>query len=201
VRARFAASVLTAALVITGTAGCAFITPQVTGEIKQVTDGVNGTAGDVDVRNATLISDTGELASLLVSFVNNTPDAQTVTVQYEDGATGERVSQEVSVDGGGDEGDGQGVITSFGGADSEQILLENVTEPGGLFPVYFQSGDSEGLQLMVPVLNTSLPEYEGLAPTATPTPTPTVGLPTPTVVPTPEPTGTTEDTQQSPEGE
>jgi hypothetical protein len=198
VRARFAASVLTAALVVTGTAGCAFITPQVTGEIKQVTDGVNTTIGDVDVRNATLISDTGELASLLVSFVNNTDQPQSVTVQYENGSTGERVSQEVELEG---DADNVGTITSFGSSDSEQILLENVTEPGSLFPVYFQYGDTEGEQLMVPVLNTSLPEYDGLAPTATPTPTPTVALPTPTVVPTPEPTAGTEETQQSPEGE
>lgn len=195
-RARFAASVLTAALVVVGTAGCAFITPQVTAEIKQATDGVNATVGQIDVRNATLISESGELASLLVSFVNNSDETQSVTIQYEDEATGERVSQEVDVE-------GDGVITSFGGSDSDQILLENVSVPGSLFPVYFQYGDAEGTQLMVPVLNTSLPEYEGLAPTPTPTPTPTLSVPTPTVTPTPAPTptGTTEDTEQSPEGE
>jgi hypothetical protein len=194
VRARFAASVLVGALVAFGSAGCAFITPQVTGEIKQVTNGVDATLGDVAVRNATLISENGELASLVVGFVNTSDKEQTLTVQYEDGASGERVSQEVDLE-------GDGIITTFGGPDSDQILLNNVSEPGSLFPVYFQYGDAEGQELMVPVLNTSLPEYDGLAPTATPTPTPTVSLPTPTVTATPEPTGSTEDTQQSPEVE
>ncbi|MFB2554796.1 hypothetical protein [Herbiconiux liangxiaofengii] len=182
-RARFAASVLTAALVVVGTAGCAFITPQVTADIKQATDGVNATVGQIDVRNAALISETGELASLLVTFVNNSDQQQSVTIQYEDGSTGERVSKEVDVD-------GDGAITTFGGTSSsaDQIVLDNVSAPGSLFPVYFQYGDAEGKLVSVPVLNTSLPEYEGLAPTPTPTPTPTISLPTPTVVPTPEAT-------------
>jgi two-component system response regulator RegX3 len=43
---------------------------------------------------------------------------------------------------------------------------------GGLFPVYAQYGDDSGKQMMVPVLNESLPEYAGLIPTSTPSATP-----------------------------
>ncbi|WP_382303874.1 hypothetical protein [Herbiconiux sp. UC225_62] len=189
-RARFAASVLVVALVTFGTAGCAFITPQATKNIVETSDGVNGTVGDVHVRNATLISEDGSLASMLVSFVNVGDKSQKLTVQYEDGETGERVSEQVTVP-------GEGVITSFGGDDGEQILLNNVSKPGSLFPVYFQYGDVEGKQLLVPVLNTSLPEYSGLAPTPTPTPTvtptqtppPLVDTPVETPAPTETPAG------------
>ncbi|SDY40908.1 hypothetical protein [Herbiconiux ginsengi] len=176
-RARFAASVLVVALVGFGTAGCAFITPQATTNIVETSDGVNATIGQVHVRNATLISEDGTLASMLVSFVNSGDDSQKLTVQYEDGATGERASQQVTVP-------GESAITSFGADGGEQILLNNVSKPGSLFPVYFQYGDVEGKQVLVPVLNTSLPEYDGLAPTPTPTMT-LLQSPPPTLVETP----------------
>ena len=182
-RARFAASVLVVAFVAFGTAGCAFITPQATTKIVETSDGVNGDLGDLSVRNATLISEDGELASMLVSFVNRSDSAEQVLVQYEDAVTGERVNQKVLVE-------GNGLITSFGAGEGDQILLENVSKPGSLFPVYFQYGSVEGKQLMVPVLNTSLPEYDGLAPTATPTPTPTPtgDVQAPAATPTPDAT-------------
>ncbi|WP_291057120.1 hypothetical protein [Herbiconiux sp.] len=178
-KARLAASVLAGALVVFGTAGCAFITPQATTKEVETSDGVNANLGDVSVRNATLISEDGELANLLVSFTNTSDSTQQVLVQYEDGSTGERVNQKVSVE-------GSGAITSFGKSGSEQILLSNVSDPGSLFPVYFQYGDTEGKQVLVPVLTTSLPEYTGLAPTPTPTPTVTI----PPVVETPVPAAT-----------
>jgi hypothetical protein len=188
VRARFAASVLVVALVTFGTAGCAFITPQATTKEVEASDGVNANLGSVMVRNATIISEDGALGSMLVSFVNTGDTAQQVLVQYEDGKTGERVNQRVSVE-------GSGAITSFGAKGGEQILLSNVSKPGSLFPVYFQYGSEEGKQVMVPVLNTSLPEYSELAPTPTPTaiPVPTVTavpVPTPAATPEPEPTTT-----------
>ncbi len=161
-RARFAASVLVLGLVGFGTAGCAFVTPQATTEIVETSDGVNADVGTIAIRNATLISEDGQLASLLVSFVNSGDDSQELLVQYEDEITGKRVNQKVSLDQG---------ITSFGADGREQIVLENVTAPGSLFPVYFQYADQPGKQVMVPVLNTSLPEYDGLAPTPTPTAT------------------------------
>jgi hypothetical protein len=175
VRARFAASALMGALLVFGTAGCAFVTPQATLMEVEASDGVNGQTGDVAVRNAIVISEDGTLGSLLVSFVNTGDSAVRVTVQYEDGESGERVTQTVSVQGG-------GAITSFGASDRDDILLSNTTKPGSLFPIYFQAGDAEGEQMLVPVLNTSLPEYSGLAPTPTPTVTAT---PTPEATPAP----------------
>ncbi|ARJ04712.1 hypothetical protein GCM10010988_37180 [Cnuibacter physcomitrellae] len=180
-RSRFASIAVVATLVTFGTAGCAFITPQATVYEVETSDGVNANVGDISIRNATLISDDeGELASMLVSFVSTSQSDELLTVQYEDAATGERVSQKVSVA-------GNQAISSYGGKGGDQILLENVSKPGSLFPVFFQYGSEEGQQVLVPVLNDSLPEYSGLAPTPSPTPTPRPTAPA-TTVPTPVPT-------------
>ncbi|MGA1837466.1 hypothetical protein VD659_11095 [Herbiconiux sp. 11R-BC] len=185
-RARFAASAIVVALVAFGTAGCAFITPQATTEIVETSDGVNATVGEIDVRNATLISEDGASANMLVTFVNPNISTRELLVQYTDSESGQRVTEKVFVPGSGS--------TSFGGADQKQILLTNVSKPGSLFPVYFQYGSVEGVQVLVPVLNTSLPEYTGLAPTATPSAT-TAPTPIPTNIvgttaATPSPTAT-----------
>ncbi|WP_378145361.1 hypothetical protein ACFJGV_17430 [Cnuibacter sp. UC19_7] len=179
-RSRFASIAVVATLVTFGTAGCAFITPQATTYEVETSDGVNADVGDISIRNATLISDDeGELASMLVSFVSTSQSDELLTVQYED-STGKRVSQKVSVA-------GKQAISSFGGKDGDQILLENVSKPGSLFPVFFQYGSEEGQQVLVPVLNDSLPEYSGLAPTPSPSPTPRPTTPA-TTTPTPVPT-------------
>jgi hypothetical protein len=45
------------------------------------------------------------------------------------------------------------------------VLLEGIdAEVGGLLPLYFQYGDAEGVEKLVPVLDSSLPEYADLAP-------------------------------------
>ena len=47
----------------------------------------------------------------------------------------------------------------------EPVLLEGIdTQPGGLVDLYFQYGSAEGIELGVPVLDSSLPEYADLAP-------------------------------------
>jgi len=62
--------------------------------------------------------------------------------------------------------------------------------PGSLLPVYFQYGDEEGKELLVPVLTNALESYSTLtpAPSVTPTSTPTpdpafTAIPTPTTEP------------------
>jgi hypothetical protein len=89
VRARLGAALAMAALLVVGTAGCAFITPQATTKEVETANGVNGRVGTVDIRNATLISDDGEDASLLVTFNNSATESRALTLQYEgdDGKT------------------------------------------------------------------------------------------------------------------
>lgn len=180
-RARLGAALAMAALLVVGTAGCAFITPQATTKEVETANGVNGRVGTVDIRNATLISDDGEDASLLVTFNNSATESRALTLQYEGDAG--KTEFTIPVAGNGN--------TSFGADGETQIVLRGIkATAGSLFPVYFQYGDAEGKQVLVPVLNTSLPEYDGLAPTPTPTPT-VVVTPEPVVI-TPAPTTTTD---------
>jgi hypothetical protein len=169
-----------AALLGLGTAGCAFITPQATTKIGEVANGVNGRVGKIDIRNATLISDDGEDASLLVTFNNSDTESRALTVQYESGGSKTELTVPVA-------GDGN---TSFGAEGETQIVLRGIdTTAGSLFPVFFQYDEVEGKQLLLPVLSTDFSEYSDLAPTPLPTVTPT---PTPTPSVTPQPTGVEE---------
>jgi hypothetical protein len=181
VRARLGAALAMAALLGVGTAGCAFITPQATTKIVEVANGVNGTVGSIGIRNATLISDDGENASLLVTFSNKADESRALVLQYE--SEGEKTEMTVPVAGGDN--------TSFGGGDDEtQIVLRGIdATAGSLFPIYFQYGGVEGKQLLVPILTTDFEEYEGYAPTPLPTLTPT---PAPAPSTTPQPTDAVE---------
>lgn len=179
-RARLGAALAMAALLVVGTAGCAFITPQATTKEVETANGVNGRVGTVDIRNATLISDDGEDASLLVTFNNSATESRALTLQYEGDAG--KTEFTIPVAGNGN--------TSFGADGETQIVLRGIeATAGSLFPVYFQYGDAEGKQLLVPILTTEFAEYTGLAPTPLPTVTPT---PTSTPSETPVPTDVSE---------
>lgn len=184
-RARLGAALAMAALLGLGTAGCAFITPQATTKEVETANGVNGRVGTVDIRNATLISDDGENASLLVTFNNSATESRALVLQYEAG--GAKTEFTVPISGNGN--------TSFGADGETQIVLRGIdATAGSLFPVYFQYDGAEGKQLLLPILTTEFAEYTGLAPTAlptvTPTPTPVATTPQPAVVETPTPEAT-----------
>lgn len=156
-KARIAASVLLAAGLLVGTAGCNLVAPQATTKHYDASDGVSANLGGVDVRNAVIISDDGELGNLVVTLVNTTDESARVTVQYE--SDGEDATETVTLD--------ANSSTPFGLPDGETITLVDMgTQPGALLPVYFQSGDTDGRELLVPVLTTQLPEYSTLAPEA-----------------------------------
>ena len=75
-------------------------------------------------------------------------------LQYESGS--EDVDKQFTV--GADE------MQKLGGEGMELTLQKIDAKPGDLFPIYLQYGDAEGKQLMVPVLDGTLPEYEALLP-------------------------------------
>jgi hypothetical protein len=53
----------------------------------------------------------------------------------------------------------------LGSDEEEPVLLEGIdAEVGGLLPMYFQYGDVEGVEKLVPILDARLPEYADLAP-------------------------------------
>jgi hypothetical protein len=180
VKARLAASVVLAVGVAFATAGCNLVAPQATRAIYDPSDGVGATVGDVSIRNAMIISEDGEVGTLVVSLVNDTDETVSVEVQYE-ASTG-RTSDTVDAVPG---------RTEVRPDSTESVTMEGLdTLPGSLFPVYFQYGSEEGKELLVPILTNALEAYATLtpAPSATPTVTPTANpaqtaLPTPTVQP------------------
>ncbi|WP_105034973.1 hypothetical protein [Cryobacterium aureum] len=163
-RARIAASVVLAAGILLGTSACGFFAPQATSIQYNASDGVSGDVGEIHVRNALLVSTDGELANLIVSVVNPTDTLKQVLVQYES-STG-RVSQDIPVE--------ANTTVTFGTDGAPSVILENMdSQPGSLFPVFFQYGEETGIELLLPVLSGTQGEYSTLMPTLAPTETPT----------------------------
>ncbi len=156
-KARIAASVLLAAGLLVGTAGCNLLAPQATTKHYDASDGVSANVGTIDVRNALVVSDDGELGNFVVTMVNNGAESAKVTVQY--AAGGQKTTETVKLD--------ANSSTIFGEPGGELITLEDMgVQPGALIPIFVQSGDAEGKELLVPVLTTQLKEYSTLAPQA-----------------------------------
>jgi hypothetical protein len=176
VRARVAASAGLAALLAIALAGCNFFTPQSTLVPYDSSDGVSTRVGDVDILNAVVLSEDGVSGNLVFSALNSGADDVDLTVQYT--SDGDKVTLEVPLE--------AGTTGAIGFGDDGQLFLADIdTRPGGLLAVYFQYGDAQGRQLLVPVLDGALEEYATLLPTPTPTPTPTETAATPTPTPTP----------------
>jgi hypothetical protein len=181
VRARVVASAGLAALVAIALAGCNFITPQQTLVPYESSDGVSGRVGDVDVLNAVVLSDDGVDGNLVFSAVNTGSDDVTLNVQFE--SDGDKVTLDVDID--------AGATGQFGFGDGGQLFLAAIdAKPGDLLPIYFQYGDHQGRQLLVPVLDGALEQYAPYLPTPTPPPTPT-GTPEPVATGEPDPNATT----------
>ncbi|WP_343886112.1 hypothetical protein [Subtercola frigoramans] len=159
-KARFASSILVAALIAVGASGCAFITPQATTTIKEAADGVEGNVSpDIAMRNTTLISDDGKAASLIVTLVNVGESGNQVNIQYVN-AAGTQVTENAFVN-------AHSTLT-LGGLTDKKITFTGLdTKAGALFPVFFQYGTQTGTKLLVPVLTSDWPQFAGLAPKVT----------------------------------
>lgn len=181
-RARVAASAGLAALVAIALAGCNFITPQATLVPYDSSDGVSARVGDVDVLNALVVSEDGISGNLVFSALNSGPDDVELAIQFE--SDGDKITLPVEID--------AGSTGQFGFGEGGQLFLADIdTQPGGLIPIYFQYGDQQGRQLLVPVLDGALEQYAALLPTPTP-------MPTPTETPIPIETGAATDPAATP---
>ncbi len=158
-KARAAAAVVLALAVAFGTAGCGFLAPQATTKHYDASDGVSGTVGQIDVRNALIITDAknGTVGNLVVTFVNNDTKSHRVAIQAGDNAS---ETSYVTVE--------PGQVKEVGTdpeAETGNVFLTNFSAlPGSLFSVYFQYGDETGVKLDVPVLDGGLSEYKDLVP-------------------------------------
>jgi hypothetical protein len=156
--ARAAASVVLAGALLIGTTGCTFIAQQATLIQYDPSDGIGTEVGNVAVRNAVaLINKDGHAISLMVTFVNTGSKIANVNVQYQSGGEKTTITKSVRA----------GDVATYGTSpdDTQIIILNPGVEAGGLLPVYFQYGDNEGKELLVPVLNAdNHPEYKDLLP-------------------------------------
>ncbi|WP_166996350.1 hypothetical protein [Paramicrobacterium fandaimingii] len=158
-RSRFAAIIVLAAAVALGTSGCGFLAPQATTIHYDASDGVGGSVGDIDVRNALIIAnEDGTVGNLVVTVVNNGSSAHSVTIEFANGT-----STEVVIDA--DE------IFTFSAPTADDTERENIVidpldaKVGSTTEIFFQYGSETGVSLDVPVYNNDLPEYSTLVPT------------------------------------
>ncbi|WP_285115884.1 hypothetical protein [Leifsonia sp. fls2-241-R2A-40a] len=159
-KARVATSVALALAVAFGTAGCGFIAPQATTKHYDASDGVSGSVGSVDVRNAIIVTNAknGTVGNLVVTLVNT--DSKSHRVAISAGSQNSSAAH-VTLE--------PGQVKQLGqnpenGGPSNVLIPEFTTKPGALYSVYFQYGDETGTKLQVPVLDGQLPEYSSLVP-------------------------------------
>ena len=130
------------------------LTYQATTEHYDASDGVSANVGDLDLRNVLVVSEDGVDGNLVMTVVNTGEDDATLGVQFGEGGSD---VVEVDVEA------GQTLV--LGSDEEDPVLLEGIdAEVGGLLPMYFQYGDVEGVEKLVPVLDARLPEYADLAP-------------------------------------
>lgn len=173
---RLVASVALGAAVLLGATGCAFITPQSTEIQYSASDGVNiPNSGPLKVRNVLIVSEEeGGPGALIAAVVNETGDDHTLNLEIGEGADAQKATIRVPANS----------SVSLGDPEEETpaLTVDAVpVAPGANVPVYFQSGDAEGVLYQVPVLDGALPYYGELLPT----PAASTSSPTPSSTPSP----------------
>lgn len=154
---RLTASIAVSALVVLGTTGCALVSTQATQLQYSASDGVNiPDSGPLEVRNVLVVTDEeGADGVLVAAIVNPTDEAQTLNISYGEGAA--KTSEKIRVPADG--------VVSLGAAETDALPLDGIdTKPGSNLPIFFQSGDAEGVLYTVPVLDGALDYYGDLLP-------------------------------------
>jgi len=157
VKSRLIASLALGALVVLGTSGCAMLSTQATQLQYSASDGVNiPDSGPLQVRNVLIVSDEEGVDGVLVAaIVNATSDSHTLNIEYGEGSSKTTESIRVPAN----------TTVSLGTEETEALPLEGIdTKPGANLPMFFQSGDDDGVLFDVPVLDGSLDYYGDLLP-------------------------------------
>lgn len=160
---RAVVSLALAAALGAGLTACNYISPQRTADMYAASDGVHVTAGQIQVRNAMLLTDGEDTskASLLASIVNHTNEAASITISIEGGASAEvELPKNES-------------IVKVGTTDGEMIELTGAEfKPGQTIKMTFTPNEGETASIDVPVLDGTLAEYSTLVPTTAASPSP-----------------------------
>jgi hypothetical protein len=156
VKSRLIASLAVSALVILGTSGCAMISTQATTLPYSPADGVNiPDSGPLQVRNVLIVADeSGTDGNLVAAIVNQTSESHTLEIEFGEGS---KSTESIRVP--------ANSTLSLGSGETDPLLLEGIdTLPGADLPMYFQSGDGDGILVAVPVLDGTLDYLADLAP-------------------------------------
>jgi hypothetical protein len=155
VKSRVAAAIALAAALMLGTTGCTFSANIATQKPYDPSDGVGAEVGELSIRNALLIGEDPDELNLVMTVVSTADSDRRVTVQWQAG--GERVTESIFV--------GANGRTAFGGPEQDQLLVTGTGATiGGLVPLFFAYPGAEGVEVLVPVLDGALPEYELFVP-------------------------------------
>lgn len=150
---RIATAAVLALGVALGTSGCNLIQPQATTKQYDASDGIGVNVGALKLRDLILISNDGQIGSLILTGVNTTGTDITLTITYGGDHKVEHVIPSSDLGG-----------ASWGGPGESQIILDAIeTEPGAMIQLAFNDG-TETVSTLVPVLTTGQPEYAGLEP-------------------------------------
>ena len=151
---RLVATAAVGIAVALGATGCSMMAPQATTIEYSASDGVNvPESGPLKVRNALIVAnEDGTAGNLLAAIANGTDSAQTLTV----GINGRTATVQVPARS----------VASLG-IDADPLLIDGLgARPGASVDVAFQSGDGEGVEIAVPVLDGALPQYAPFVPEA-----------------------------------
>lgn len=162
-KSRLLASVALSVAVMLGATGCSMLSPQGTEVQYAPSDGVSipdSAGAPLQLRNVFIVANKdGSAGNLIASVVNSTKDPHTLNIQVGLGSTSIDKTLRVPANS----------VVSLGTADYEPLLLNGIdTMPGATLPVYFQSGDAQGVTSDVPVLDGTLPYYAEFVPAAAP---------------------------------
>ena len=150
---RLVAIVAVGLTVALGATGCSIMAPQATTIEYSASDGVNVPAsGPLKVRNALIVADeNGTAGNFVAAIVNDTDTAQTLSI----GIEGRVATVPVPAH----------TVLSLGADGAQPLAIPALgVKPGEDVAIAFQSGDGEGVEIHVPVLDGSLPQYAPLLP-------------------------------------
>lgn len=142
------------AIVLTAT-GCSMISPQATTIAYSAAEGTNvHDSGPIEVRNAQIVAnEDGSEGNFVAALINQTEDSHTLNIEFGEGGPSLTVRVPANT------------TVSLGSEDDEPLLVEDLdARPGTDITTFFQSGDSEGALVSIPVLDGSLDYLAPLAP-------------------------------------
>lgn len=147
---KIVAGVALGAAVLLSTTGCSITSNIASLQQYAPSDGVSLNYGDVKLRNFIYVVE-GESRHLIGSIVNSGLSNQTITLQYVDAATGDTTNHEVTVL--------AGQKLDFGFNEQPSFDFNILGVPGGNTSLYVLQADTPAEELVVPVLDGTLPEY------------------------------------------